>query len=88
MQRTGAHDQRRIREFEEFLEDLFVVPVSQSIAEVYARERSLLRSNGLLIPDNDIWIAATAIAHNLQLVSGDEHFARIDGLLLYPLDRE
>lgn len=49
----------------------------------YARVRSDLRSKGQLIPDNDLWIAATALAHDLTLVTRDWHFERVPGLKLY-----
>jgi len=49
----------------------------------YATIRSDLRSKGQLIPDNDLWIAATALAHDLTLATGDRHFERVPGLKLY-----
>ena len=40
-----------------------------------------LRDNGLLIGSNDLWIAATALAHGLPLVTRNErHFRRVAGL--------
>jgi predicted nucleic acid-binding protein len=32
------------------------------------------------LPDNDIWIAALAIQHELTLVSRDKHFKEVSGL--------
>ncbi len=46
----------------------------------YGRIKSLLHKKGHPIPENDIWIAALAMEHNLTLVSRDEHFKKIDGL--------
>jgi len=34
----------------------------------------------VLIPENDIWIAAIAVQHNLTLVSRDGHFNEIENL--------
>lgn len=34
------------------------------------------------IPDNDIWIAAIAMEHDLTVLTGDKHFKAIDGLKL------
>jgi tRNA(fMet)-specific endonuclease VapC len=51
-----------------------------AIARRYAEIRSYLRARGLLIADNDLWIAATALTHDLTLVSRDAHFDRIPGL--------
>jgi tRNA(fMet)-specific endonuclease VapC len=39
-----------------------------------------LRIKGRPIPENDIWIAATARQHDLTLVSRDRHFAEVDNL--------
>lgn len=38
--------------------------------------------NGNPIPENDIWIAATAMAANLCLVTADSDFAGIKGLMM------
>lgn len=39
-------------------------------------KNSLVTTN-LLIPENDIWIAATAITYGLTLVARDAHFNRL-----------
>jgi tRNA(fMet)-specific endonuclease VapC len=40
-----------------------------------------LKGAGLHIGDNDVWIAATALAHGLPLVSlNARHFGRVPGL--------
>ncbi len=38
------------------------------------------QQKGRLIPDNDIWIAAIAMQHNLILVTRDSHFDEIESL--------
>ncbi len=49
-------------------------------AERYGEIKEGLRIKGKPIPENDIWIAATALQHNLILVSRDAHFNHVDGL--------
>jgi predicted nucleic acid-binding protein len=50
-------------------------------AWAYGQTYRYLRQNGLLIGANDLWIAATAIAHDLPLVTRNEdHFRRVPGL--------
>ena len=50
----------------------------------FALIRGDLRYRGELIGDPDILIAATALHHNLTLVTGNvRHFQRIAGLALY-----
>lgn len=46
----------------------------------YGIIRSALRAKGRPIPDNDIWIAALAVQHNLTLATRDAHFQAVDGL--------
>ncbi|MEA2511263.1 MAG: hypothetical protein QOJ59_750, partial [Thermomicrobiales bacterium] len=49
-----------------------------------ARIRSFLRSQGRLIPDIDLQIAATAVSLDLTLVTRNlRHFSRIPGLKIY-----
>ena len=50
--------------------------VFDKAAEIHAD----LKQRGELIQDADILIAATALLHNLILVSDDSHFQRISGL--------
>ncbi len=76
--------ERRLAQFEDFTASIDLVSPNVVVAREYARTRSHLRSQGLLIPDNDLWIAATALAFDLTLVSRDQHFLRIPGLRLYP----
>jgi tRNA(fMet)-specific endonuclease VapC len=54
-----------------------VVPIS-NILPVYAKEKALLRKNGTIIDDMDIFIGATAIANDMILVSDNEkHLKRL-----------
>jgi tRNA(fMet)-specific endonuclease VapC len=42
--------------------------------------KTSLRARGLMIPDNDIWIAALARQHNLTLATRDAHFSGVNDL--------
>jgi tRNA(fMet)-specific endonuclease VapC len=75
----------QMRRFVSFSESINVLEIRLAEAQHDASIRLDLRIRGLMIPDNDIWIAATAIANELQLVSGDQHFSRIESLRLYPI---
>ena len=49
--------------------------------ETYGEYKALLSKSGKLIDDMDMLIAATAITHNLILVTNNaKHFSRIKGL--------
>ena len=47
---------------------------------IYAQIRQDLKLRGLKMPDNDLWIAATAIQYRVTLAARDAHFDWITGL--------
>jgi tRNA(fMet)-specific endonuclease VapC len=49
-------------------------------ARRYGGVKNKLRLKGRPIPENDIWIAALALQHNLVLATRDEHFQEVEGL--------
>ena len=50
---------------------------SRETAEHYARIFVQLKRAGTPVPDNDLWIAALALEHDLTLITRDRHFERI-----------
>jgi len=60
-----------------------VLPYDTGIAKVFGSIRAHLGDTGMILPDADIQIAATAIGYDLELVTGNlRHFNRISGLKL------
>jgi tRNA(fMet)-specific endonuclease VapC len=58
-----------------------VLPVDESTALAYGWMVRTLRQTGMLPGSNDLWIAASAMRHELPLVTGNARaFRRIDGL--------
>ena len=55
--------------------------VTREIAERYGFVKAALSGRGTPIPENDIWIAATALETGTRLVSNDAHFDSVGGLL-------
>ena len=49
-------------------------------ARRYSEVKDILRQKGLPIPENDVWIAAIALQHDLTLVTRDTHFDEVEGL--------
>lgn len=43
----------------------------------FAETKHTLMTTNLLIPDNDIWIAVTAMAYGMTLITRDAHISRI-----------
>lgn len=55
-----------------------VLPYDGAAARVYAQIRASLEMAGRLLADADLQIAATALLHDLELVTGNlKHFARV-----------
>jgi tRNA(fMet)-specific endonuclease VapC len=62
-----------------------VLLLSEPIMGLFAELRASLRRRGQLIPDFDLLIAATALHHDLTLLTFNRrHFERIPDLRLYP----
>lgn len=57
-----------------------VVPCDESTGKVYGQIKDALRRKGRPIPENDIWIAATALQHDLTLLTRDAHFQNVESL--------
>lgn len=54
--------------------------VSTVTPAIYARIYFDLERRGLMIPINDIWIAALALEAGVPILARDEHFSRVAGL--------
>ena len=61
-----------------------VLNVTEETALRYAEVDVYLRRKGRPIPRNDVWIAAVALEHGLQLLTQDVHFREIPMLLIQP----
>ncbi len=67
--------------WEAFVHQFRILPETLEVCWEYGTAFRFLQSNGLLIGGNDLWIAATAIAYGLPLVTSNErHFQRVPGL--------
>ena len=54
--------------------------LDDEIAERYGIVKARLAKLGSIIPENDIWIAATCLVHDFTLASRDAHFDSVEGL--------
>ena len=62
------------------------LPYDVATAKLFGQIRAQLEEAGNILPDADLQIAATAIYHDLELVSGNlRHFSRIPKLKLSPI---
>jgi predicted nucleic acid-binding protein len=62
-----------------------VLSYDVAAARVYGQVRAQLESTGRPLADADLRIAATALVHDLELVTGNvKHFRRVPGLRIAP----
>lgn len=74
---------RHLTDARAFLSPYAVLDVTDPVAETFGEIRAGLRRQGNLIADMDLLIAATALTHDLTLLTRNtRHFTRIPGLRL------
>jgi predicted nucleic acid-binding protein len=56
------------------------IPVDEAVAEAWALLRIRLRDAGLRLPVNDSWIASTAIARGIPVISQDGDYDGTPGV--------
>ena len=60
-------------------------PIPVPTAETYAEVKLSQQRRGLSLDENDLWVAATALAIGAALVSRDSDFRKIDRLTMADL---
>ena len=80
--RPGKNGEIAKARFEDFLDDVSVkvVWMTKATGRRYAELYQRLKAKGTPIPVNDMWIAASAMENDLQLISNDAHFSQVDDL--------
>lgn len=80
----GSEEPTRNRQrWQEFLTPFYILGINQPIAEVWADLRRRLRTKGEGLPDADLLIGATALFHDMAVVTGNlRHFERMPGLVV------
>ncbi|WP_316845128.1 type II toxin-antitoxin system VapC family toxin [Pedobacter psychrodurus] len=72
--------QQNITNIKQLISAYEVLAIDNETALIYGKIKADLRRKGTPIPENDIWIASSAIQHKLKLSTRDKHFLEIAGL--------
>lgn len=76
---SKAKNRQRV---EQLASQFATIPISE-VLDVYAREKARLRQAGTPVDDFDLLIGATAVHHQMVMVSRNvKHLSRIDGIEL------
>ena len=74
---------RRVAQLEQYLSNYIIIPVDQLLCREWAQIRADQQNAGRVISPQDAWIAATAIRHDLSLVTHNiKDFREIPNLRL------
>lgn len=85
---TSANPQAHLVSFRQFLSSYRLLNLSDPIMERFAETRAELRRRGRLITDFDLLIAATALHHDLTVLTFNvRDFRRVPELKLYAGER-
>ncbi len=81
--RNGTRFKENMADLNTFLENESVrlVAVGKITSDRYSRIAVQLKQQGTPIPSNDIWIAAQSMEHGAELITFDQHFGRVSGLV-------
>ena len=78
--RKSGRIEENLRRVEEFAAESEVLLCDEETSHLYGEVKDRLLRKGRPIPENDIWISATALQSGLVLVTRDAHFAFVEGL--------
>ena len=74
---------RRVQQLEAHMRSYVVIPFDSAICQVWGNVRVMCQRAGQPISAQDGWIAATALHHQLPLVTHNpDHFQAVEGLKL------
>ena len=81
--RNGTKFKENMNDLNEFLQHdvVEVTQIGKITSDRYSRIAAQLKRNGTPIPSNDIWIAAQTMEHGAELITSDQHFNKISGLV-------
>jgi tRNA(fMet)-specific endonuclease VapC len=72
--------QESIAQVDELVAESVILGCDAGAARWYGEVKNALRLTGRPIPENDLWIAAIALEHDVVVATQDAHFREIDNL--------
>ncbi len=81
--RSGTKFKKNMYDLNEFLNHDVVelLDMGEITSDRYSRIATQLKQQGTPIPTNVIWIAAQSLEHGAELITSDQHFEKISGLV-------
>ena len=81
----GNKESANRKQLEEFLSrpTVRILTVTQETADIFGTIKHRMRMAGTPIPINDVWVAAHATESGAHLVTYDDHFKNVTGILLW-----
>jgi tRNA(fMet)-specific endonuclease VapC len=76
----SPHETEDLRAVDDLAQRLPILALDQETAKRYGHIKREQRLKGQMLPENDMWIAATAIQYGVTLAGRDLHFTWINGL--------
>lgn len=70
---------RRLATFE-LASRIVALPIDEEVGRAWAQMRAYLAASGCRVAINDMWIAATAAAHEIPVVTQDGDFDALNGV--------
>ncbi len=70
---------RRLATFE-LANRIVALPVDEAVSRAWAQMRTYVRASGQKVEINDMWIAATAAAHEIPVLTQDADFDALNGV--------
>jgi tRNA(fMet)-specific endonuclease VapC len=77
----SSHPSANEKRVRELADKMTFIACDEAVCMEYGRLRAALASLGRPIPENDIWVAACAVAADATLVTRDTHFEFVPDLV-------
>jgi tRNA(fMet)-specific endonuclease VapC len=77
---ASSRERTGVNEVSEFIGNYEVVYIDEDTARYYGQIKAQLKKSGTPIPENDVWISALSMQHDLPVATRDLHFDKPKGI--------